>query len=90
MTIAGNPASATVTSRDGLVRATVDSTGALTGLEFAPSAFEGTDPAALAETVLDVVRQGATRARQDEGPTAAPPSVPPRPTPRRHRSTRKV
>ncbi|RBM23687.1 hypothetical protein DI005_01695 [Prauserella sp. PE36] len=90
MTMAGNTASATVTSRDGLVRATVDSTGTLTGLEFAPTAFDGNDPASLARTVLDVVRQGAARAQQHEPPAATPPPVPPRPTPRRNRHARQV
>lgn len=87
MTIAGSTAGATVTSRDGLVHATVDSTGTLTGLEFAPAAFERTDPASLARTVLDVVQEGTALARQ-RAETATKPPVPPRPTPKRARHAR--
>ncbi|PRX47695.1 YbaB/EbfC DNA-binding family protein [Prauserella shujinwangii] len=86
--MAGSTATATVTSPDGLVHATVDSTGTLTGLEFAPTAFERTDPATLARTVLDTVREGGKQAaRRLE---AAAPPVPPRPTPKRARHARQV
>ncbi|NIJ14368.1 DNA-binding protein YbaB [Saccharomonospora amisosensis] len=87
MTTAGNDASTTVTSRDGLVRATLDSTGSLTGLEFATTAFDHGDPATLAQTVLDVVREGTERVRQRIH-SAPPPPVPPRPTPKRARRAR--
>ncbi|MEU6644918.1 YbaB/EbfC family nucleoid-associated protein [Saccharomonospora sp. NPDC046836] len=87
--MAGNAASATVTSRDGLVRATVDSSGTLTGLEFAPTAFERSDPESLAQTVLEVVQQGRTRV-QHERDALKPPPVPPRPTRKRIRHTRQV
>jgi len=64
--------SATVTSKDGLVRATVDASGALTELTFAPSAFERSTPEALARTVLDVVRRGGARVRQEITELMAP------------------
>ncbi|RZS40711.1 DNA-binding protein YbaB [Herbihabitans rhizosphaerae] len=50
---------ATVTSPDGLVRATVDANGRLSNLEFAPVAFSKSTPQALARTVQQVVSQGA-------------------------------
>ncbi|MFC4005275.1 YbaB/EbfC family nucleoid-associated protein [Prauserella oleivorans] len=89
--MAGNASSLTVTSTDGLVRATVDSAGTLTGLEFAPSAFERTDPATLARTVLEVVRQGTAHAHgtDTESQSTARPPVPPRPTPKRIRPERR-
>lgn len=86
MTTAGNSVGATVTSRDGLVHATLDATGALADLEFAPTAFERTDPSTLAHTVLDLVRQGSALATQRADATAPP--VPPRPTPKRARHAR--
>ncbi|PXY31649.1 YbaB/EbfC family nucleoid-associated protein [Prauserella muralis] len=90
MTTAGNRVvEETVLSRDGLVQATVDGTGTLTGLEFAPTAFERTDPASLARTVLDLVREGTRRARERPEATAPPP-VPPRPTRKRARPARQV
>ncbi|WP_199428846.1 YbaB/EbfC family nucleoid-associated protein [Qaidamihabitans albus] len=89
MTTAGSPAPTTVSSPDGLVHATVDLTGTLTGLEFAPTAFERTDPATLARTVLDLVHEGGRRATR-RGEAATPPPVPPRPTPKRLRHTRQV
>lgn len=90
MTTAGNRVvEETVISRDGLVQATVDGTGALTGLEFAPTAFERTDPASLARTVLEVLQEGTRRAREQPD-VAAPPPVPPRPTRKRARPARQV
>ncbi|MGH3858980.1 YbaB/EbfC family nucleoid-associated protein [Actinokineospora sp.] len=56
--------SASVSSKDGLVRATVDSSGALANLEFAPSAFERSTPEALARTVLQLAREGAAQVKQ--------------------------
>ncbi|WP_197319566.1 YbaB/EbfC family nucleoid-associated protein [Saccharomonospora sp. NB11] len=90
MTTAGNTAPITVTSADGLVRATLGPHGELSDLEFAPDAFERTDPAQLADTVLDVVR----RAGQDRKAILDPPTRqlapvrPPRPTPKRARRAR--
>ncbi|WP_298179585.1 YbaB/EbfC family nucleoid-associated protein [Saccharomonospora sp.] len=90
MTTAGNTAPITVTSADGLVRAAIDSTGQLVGLEFAPDTFEQTDPAELARTVLAVVRE----ARNETPPDIDPPTRqltplrPPRPTPKRARRAR--
>lgn len=87
MTTAGSPASATVTSADGLVHASFDTNGTLMGLEFAPTAFERTDPGTLARDVLDTVREGGRRVTQqlDAAPRSAPP---PRPTPKRLRPAR--
>jgi DNA-binding protein YbaB len=56
--------SATVTSADGLVRATIDASGSLAQLHFAPTTFERTTPAALANTVLAAVRQGGNQVKQ--------------------------
>ncbi|EHK84519.1 YbaB/EbfC family nucleoid-associated protein [Saccharomonospora azurea] len=90
MTTAGNTAPITVTSADGLVSATLGPHGELTDLEFAPDAFDRTDPARLADTVLDVVRQaGQGRQALLDPPTRQlAPVRPPRPTPRRARRAR--
>jgi len=52
------------TSPDGLVRATVDAAGVLTGLEFAPSVFSRSTPEKLARLVTETVQQAARQARQ--------------------------
>lgn len=65
-------ASATVTSKDGLVTAKIDASGSLAGLTFAPSAFERSTPETLARTVLDVVRTGSTQVRQQVAELMAP------------------
>ncbi|MDT7724704.1 MAG: hypothetical protein QOI21_1280 [Actinomycetota bacterium] len=65
-------ASATLTSKDGLVRATIDSTGSLAALEFVPSAFERTTPAALANTVLGLVRNGTLQVKQQVADLMSP------------------
>ncbi|WP_018681005.1 YbaB/EbfC family nucleoid-associated protein [Actinokineospora enzanensis] len=54
---------ATVTSTDGLVTATVDATGVLSALEISPSAFAKTTPEVLAREVLRLSRQGASKVR---------------------------
>jgi DNA-binding protein YbaB len=68
-------------SQDGSVRAVVDSTGVVTSLTFAPSAFERSTPERLAQTVVATVQRAAAQARgklsaamapaeQDEGVSA--------------------
>jgi DNA-binding protein YbaB len=64
--------SATVTSPDGLVRATIDSTGSLAQLDFAPSAFERSTPAALANATLKLVRHGTLQVKQQVADLMAP------------------
>ncbi|WP_156756199.1 YbaB/EbfC family nucleoid-associated protein [Actinokineospora pegani] len=61
---AASRASASLTSKDGLVRVSVDSSGALSALDLAPSAFDRSTPEALARTVLELARQGAAQVRQ--------------------------
>jgi DNA-binding protein YbaB len=65
-------ASATLTSKDGLVRATIDATGSLAALDFAPVAFERSTPAALANTVLGLVRHGTLQVKQQVADLMAP------------------
>lgn len=64
--------SAEITSPDGLVRATIDATGTLAKLEFASTAFERTTPAALAKTVLTLVRHGSLQVKQQVADLMAP------------------
>lgn len=64
--------SASVSSKDGLVRATVDSSGALANLEFRPSAFERSTPEALARTVLQLAREGAAQVKQQVAALMSP------------------
>lgn len=54
------------TSPDGSVRASVDSTGALTKLEFSPNAFErnGT-PEKLARVALETIQQAVAKSRTE-------------------------
>lgn len=63
---------AEVTSPDGLVRATIDAGGGLAKLEFAPSTFERTTPAQLANTVQSLVRQGSLQVKQKIATLMAP------------------
>lgn len=66
-------ASATVTSKDGLVRATIDANGVLSKLDFAPTAFERSGgPAALAASVLEVVRTGGLQVKQQVADLMSP------------------
>jgi DNA-binding protein YbaB len=51
------------TSQDGSVRAVVDATGVLTSLVIAPTAFEKTTPARLAQTVVATAQAAAAQAR---------------------------
>ena len=64
--------SATVTSQDGLVRATIDSTGSLAELDFASNAFERTTPSALAKSVLTLVRHGTLQVKQQVADLMSP------------------
>ena len=61
-----------VTSPDGLVRATIDAGGSLAKLEFAPTTFERTTPAQLANTVQTLVRQGSLQVKQKIADLMAP------------------
>ncbi|WP_091389410.1 YbaB/EbfC family nucleoid-associated protein [Amycolatopsis pretoriensis] len=63
---------AQVSSPDGLVRATIDAGGNLAKLEIAPTAFERTTPAQLANTVQTVVRQGTLQVKQKIADLMAP------------------
>ncbi|MFD0199443.1 MULTISPECIES: YbaB/EbfC family nucleoid-associated protein [Saccharothrix] len=56
---------ATAVSKDGAVRATVDSAGALTSLEFSANAFERTTPDKLARLATETVRQAVAKARTE-------------------------
>ncbi|WP_243789328.1 YbaB/EbfC family nucleoid-associated protein [Saccharopolyspora gloriosae] len=57
-------ATATVTSADGLVTATVDSAGSLVDLEFAAASFQRSDPKRLARTAADTVRRASAQVQQ--------------------------
>jgi DNA-binding protein YbaB len=63
---------ATVTSRDGLVRATVDSSGVLSALEITPSAFDRSTPEALARSVVQLAREGAAQVKQQVAELMSP------------------
>ncbi|ONI88926.1 hypothetical protein ALI22I_17965 [Saccharothrix sp. ALI-22-I] len=63
---------ASLTSKDGLVRAAVDSGGVLTQLEFAPSAFERSTPEALARSVLHLAREGASQVKRQVNDLMSP------------------
>ncbi len=54
-------------SHDGTVRATVDSTGVLTALDFTPSLFDRSTPDKLAATIVATVQAAAGRARAQAG-----------------------
>jgi DNA-binding protein YbaB len=51
------------TSRDGVVRAVVDSTGVVTSLTLAPTAFDRGTPDRLAQTVVATIQSAAAQAR---------------------------
>ncbi|GAA4550629.1 YbaB/EbfC family nucleoid-associated protein [Amycolatopsis samaneae] len=63
---------AVVSSPDGLVRATIDSTGSLAKLELAPNSFERTTPAQLANTIQNLVRHGSLQVKQKVADLMAP------------------
>ena len=64
--------SATVTSPDGLVTATVNRSGALTELQLADNAYRAYRPAQLAEVVLRTTEAAAAKAAEDTYRTLAP------------------
>lgn len=70
--VAAARTTASLTSKDGLVRAAVDSGGVLTHLEFAPSAFERSTPEALARSVLQLAREGASQVKQQVNDLMSP------------------
>ncbi|MDU0292442.1 YbaB/EbfC family nucleoid-associated protein [Saccharothrix longispora] len=63
---------ASAVSKDGSVRATVDSAGALTSLEFSASAFERTTPDKLARLTTETVQQAVAKARTELNEVLAP------------------
>ncbi|MEV0678412.1 YbaB/EbfC family nucleoid-associated protein [Actinosynnema sp. NPDC050436] len=63
---------ATAVSKDGAVRASVDSTGALTSLEFSANAFERTTPDKLARLATETVLQAVARSRTELNEVVAP------------------
>ena len=63
---------ATAVSKDGAVRATVDSAGALTSLEFSANAFERTTPDKLARLATETVQQAVAKARTELNEVLAP------------------
>jgi DNA-binding protein YbaB len=70
--VAAAQTTASLTSKDGLVRAAVDAGGVLTHLEFAPSAFERSTPEALARSVLQLAREGASQVKQQVNDLMSP------------------
>ncbi|SDC97877.1 YbaB/EbfC family nucleoid-associated protein [Actinokineospora iranica] len=65
-------ATASLTSKDGLVRVSVDASGMLTRLEFAPSAFERSTPETLARSALQLAREGAAKVKQQVADVMSP------------------
>ncbi|GAA1278789.1 YbaB/EbfC family nucleoid-associated protein [Saccharothrix xinjiangensis] len=63
---------ATAVSPDGSVRASVDSAGALTKLEFSPNAFDRTTPDRLARLTTETVTQAVAKARTELNEVLAP------------------
>jgi DNA-binding protein YbaB len=60
------------TSRDGSVRATVDATGVVTSLRFAPSPFQRSTPEKLAQATVATIQAAAAQARAQVSATLAP------------------
>ncbi|MBB5954975.1 DNA-binding protein YbaB [Saccharothrix tamanrassetensis] len=63
---------ASAVSKDGSVRASVDSTGALTSLEFSANAFERTTPDKLARLATETVLRAVAKARTELNEVIAP------------------
>lgn len=59
------------TSRDGSVRVVVDSTGVVTSLTFAPSAFTRNTPEKLAQATVATIQAAAAKARGKAGDALA-------------------
>lgn len=55
---------ATLTSKDGLVRVSVDATGLVTELHIAATAFDHTRPDTLSRTISDLLRQATIQVRR--------------------------
>jgi DNA-binding protein YbaB len=60
------------TSQDGAVRVKVDSTGVVTALNLAPSAFDRSTPERLATTIVATIQKAATTARAGMTEAMAP------------------
>lgn len=69
---AAEQVSATITSDDGLVTATVDSAGSLVSLEFSSSSFQRSDPRRLARTATETVRRATTQVQRQKTELMAP------------------
>jgi len=63
---------ATAVSADGSVKAGVDSSGTLTSLEFAPTAFDRSSPEKLAKLTTETVLQAVAKARTELNEVLAP------------------
>lgn len=63
---------ATAVSPDGTVKASVDSSGTLTSLEFAPTAFDRSSPEKLARLATETVLQAVAKARTELNEVLAP------------------
>ncbi|MEU6152458.1 YbaB/EbfC family nucleoid-associated protein [Actinosynnema sp. NPDC047251] len=63
---------ASAVSKDGSVRASVDSTGAVTSLEFSANAFERTTPDKLARVATETILQAVAKSRTELNEVIAP------------------
>ncbi|MFD5824955.1 YbaB/EbfC family nucleoid-associated protein [Lentzea sp. NPDC060358] len=60
------------TSQDGLVEVTVNAGGIVTGVTFAPSAFDRSTPEKLGQSVVATIQQAAHQAREQADAVLAP------------------
>ena len=60
------------TSQDGLVEVTVNAGGIVTGVTFAPSAFERSTPEKLGQSVVATIQRAALNAREQADAVLAP------------------
>ncbi|MEV6243097.1 YbaB/EbfC family nucleoid-associated protein [Lentzea sp. NPDC051838] len=60
------------TSQDGLVEVTVNAGGIVTGVRFAPAAFERSTPEKLGQSVVTTIQQAALSAREQADAALAP------------------
>jgi DNA-binding protein YbaB len=65
-------ATGAATSRDGSVTVTVDATGVVTSMTFAPSAFQRSTPQKLAQTAVATIQTAAAQARAKAAEALAP------------------
>ncbi|WP_338604570.1 YbaB/EbfC family nucleoid-associated protein [Saccharopolyspora sp. SCSIO 74807] len=70
--VAAEQVSATITSDDGLVTATVDSAGSLVSMAFAASSFQRSDPKRLASTATETVRRATAEVQRQKTELMAP------------------